>query len=314
MNYQKFKSIDKDNQLDMHADVKFSCPNCQKQIEQTVTVPEPNFGAEKMKDSGVDLDLHLGCEHCSYELMISGSHSYYELFLTCEEVDDDNFYFGQAEYEFDEYALEESIESEGIESILEKRKISSLFHFSKIENLEGISSSGIIPRSQLKESDFRYTDINRSDGFLNANCISVSFPQYRMFFIKRVQAPEQNWVIFEVSPEALLKKDSAFFERNAASRSVKKTIIDNRKTATAFEKMFDEISQLPSRTSRGIPDNYPTDPQAEILVFDSIEKDYIICAHFENKEMLKEHKGKLNGIKAKVSPSLFDNRVDHDFL
>ncbi|CCO46322.1 hypothetical protein VIBNISOn1_1730001 [Vibrio nigripulchritudo SOn1] len=300
--------------MSMLADVRVLCPECDKVIEQTITVPEPNFMAERMKDSAVEFWDDLVCEHCEHHIEYRGSNSYYELYLASDEVAEDDFHFSDASYEFDEYDSDETVEDDGVAGVIKNRKIEALYHFSKIENLEAIVNQGLTPRAQLKDGDFAFTDINRSDGFLDANCISISFPQYRMFFIKRIQNPQQNWVVLELSPELILEKESAFFERNAASRTVKSEIIENRKMATAFEKMFDDIEELPSREKRELPDNYPTDPQAEILVFDKIERSYIVAAHFADETVLSKYKDKLNGIEARVSPELFDNRVDHDWL
>ena len=300
--------------MTMLADVRILCSQCGEIIEQKITVPEPNFMADRMKDSAVEFDDELECEHCGKNIQYWGSNSYYELYLASDEIAEEDFHFSQPTYDFDEYDQDDDIESDGIQGIIGKRNIECLYHFTKVQNLEAIANQGIIPRAQLKDGDFAYTDINRADGFLNANCISVSFPQYRMFFIKRVKQPEQNWVVFEISPELLNDKESAYFERNAASRKVQSEIIENRKTATAFEKMFDEIEELPSRQERNLPDNYPTDPQAEILVFDKIENQYIVAAHFANEQVMKKYKNKLSGIEARVTPELFSNRQDHDLL
>jgi len=37
-------------------------------------------------------------------------------------------------------------------------------------------------------------------------------------------------------------------------------------------------------------------------------------AHFADEGVLSKYQEQLDGIKAKVSPELFDNRVDHDWL
>lgn len=47
--------------------------------------------------------------------------------------------------------------------------------------------------------------------------------------------------------------------------------------------MFDDIEGLPSRDKTKIPYLYPTDPQTEILVFEKIDKNDIVAAHFQNK-------------------------------
>ncbi|PSU25664.1 hypothetical protein CTM97_03750 [Photobacterium phosphoreum] len=300
--------------MTMISKVRILCPHCEELIEQEILVPDPNFMAEKMKDSAVEFDDEIQCEHCDNEINIWGSNSYYELYLASEDVSEKDFYYSQPEYDFGEYETDETIEESGIQGVLSERGIKSLYHFTKIENLEAISKQGIIPRAQLKEGDYEYTDINRSDGFLDANCISISFPQYRMFFIKRIKNPLQNWVVFEISPELLSACEAAFFERNAASRIVQSEVIENRKTATAFENMFSNIDNLPKREESKIPDCYPTDPQAEVLVFDKVDKSFIVAAHFPSEDVADHYAHSLNGIPAKVTPELFENRMDHDLL
>ncbi|PSV00622.1 DarT ssDNA thymidine ADP-ribosyltransferase family protein [Photobacterium kishitanii] len=300
----------------MIATVEITCPECEGLLKQTITVPEPNFNAEQMKDSGVEFCDVLCCEHCKYEINYSGSNSFIELFLTFSGVLEGSFQYSEPSYVFEKYDQDAAIESDGVHGVITSRKIVQLFHFTKIENLDAILKYGLIPRAQLQEGDFEFTDVYRADGFLGANCVSVSFPQYKMLFIKQIEDKQQNWVVLELSPELLLanENNSAFFEQNAASGGAKKEIISNRKSATAFEKMFADIKELPSRKKRGLPDNYPTDPQAEILVFNQIGREYIVAAHFADSDVLEKNKDKLNGMTAKVSPRLFANRKDHIFL
>jgi hypothetical protein len=300
--------------MTMFSSVQIVCPGCDELIEQDVSVPDPSFAADKMKDSGVEFFESIVCEHCEREVNYWGSNNFYEIHLQSDEVDDDDFIYSQPEYDFTEYEVDDDLESEGVASILKGRGVKALYHFTKIENVGGISKQGLVPRSKLAHDEFAYTDYHRADGFLDANCVTVSFPQYRMFFVKRSEDKKKEWVVFEISPELLPGKDCAYFERNAASRQVKTEIIDNRKLATAFEKMFDELDDFPSREETGISDSYPTDPQAEILVFDRVEPSYIVAAHFESEGGLKKHEHLLNGIKACVTPELFNNREDHDFL
>jgi hypothetical protein len=56
------------------------------------------------------------------------------------------------------------------------------------------------------------------------------------------------------------------------------------------------MDELPSREKRKLPDNYPSDPQAEILVSDKIERSYIVAAHFADEEVLSKYKEQLNSI------------------
>lgn len=299
--------------MTLFTEIKVICPKCKKHFEETISVSEPNFSAEKMKDSASEFWESLICPNCEYEIEYYGSNSFYELYLDADELDEDSFIYSQPEYDFAEYEIDEEIENDGVEAILEKREISSLYHFTKIDNLKSIFDNGIIPRSSLEAGSFSYTDKFRGDGFLDANCVSISFPQYKMFYRKRGENVSQDWVVIEISTDTVLEKECAFFERNAASREVKKEIIENRKTSTAFEKMFADIEEFPPRADTKLLDKFPTDPQAEILVFGKIEPNLIEAFHFENESILNGFKKSINGIECRVTPELFDTREDSEF-
>lgn len=129
-----------------------------------------------------------------------------------------------------------------------------------------------------------------------------------MFYRKRCDDPTQDWVVLEIDIRTLEKKKCAFFETNAASNEVKKEIITNRRTATAFERMFDDWKDGLSRSKLGLPENFPTDPQAEVLVFGNIEPNLIKSVHFKTEEGEREYKSLLLGKDSAVSPHLFDKR------
>ncbi len=289
----------------MFSTVYLSCPNCAKQLETVISVPEPDFSADKMRDSGVYFSEVMECKHCNAEIELSGANGYYGLSLEVEGLEDEEFYFSEPDYEFEEYDLDSGLTISGI---IKKRAITSLFHFSKVENLSGIIRRGIVPRARLKVGEFVSTDDHRWDGFENASCLSISFPQYSMFYRKRCDNPTQDWAVLEIDISTLEKKICAFFETNAASNEVKKEIVTNRKTATAFERMFDDSKDGFNRLKWGLPENFPTDPQAEVLVFGNIEPTLIKSIHFETEETRTKYKHLVLGKESAVSPYLFEKR------
>ena len=90
----------------------------------------------------------------------------------------------------------------------------------------------------------------------------------------------------------LWEKDCAFCVSNAASNEVTCIPISYRKGLAAFNKLFEEIDGKPTRAELGISVYCPTNPQAEILVFDCIEPKYIIGAITQNKATETELKTK----------------------
>ena len=71
-----------------------------------------------------------------------------------------------------------------IQQICEERGITTLIHFTRIENLQNILQEGLLGRSFLEErrQEFLFNDNDRADGHKEAVCLSISFPNYQMFY------------------------------------------------------------------------------------------------------------------------------------
>lgn len=160
---------------------------------------------------------------------------------------------------------------------VKSRSIDCVWHFTKIENVDSILANGLIPRATLEAQGaaVAYNDQCRIDEQRSANCLSIGHPNYKMFYSLRCQNPNQIWVVVVFKPEILWLKDCAFCHENAASNSVTAIPIQNRKGIDAFRRMFDPVVGKPDRTVLGLSDCEPTNPQAEVLVFDTIEPQYI---------------------------------------
>jgi len=174
-----------------------------------------------------------------------------------------------------------------IEEIAKNKGIECLWHFTRLENLEAILENGLVPRSVLEDNGdvVDYNDELRLDGQKDAICFSIGFPNYRMFYSLRETHKDIEWVVLACEPEILWTKDCAFCTENAASNNVTKIALQDRKGADAFEKLFEEIDGKPSREELGISAFCPTNPQAEILVFDRVEPELIgaICCETTNQ-------------------------------
>lgn len=151
------------------------------------------------------------------------------------------------------------------------RDIHTLIHFTHISNLPSILSNGLISRGNLEQDmrgKFRFNDEYRYDKCRNAICLSISFPNYKMFYSYNNKA-QHEWVVIELSSSILWELDCAFCHENAASTSVTTIPLEQRKSFSALEKMFD------SQAYGVLPKNYTKSPQAEVLVFDKIPPQYI---------------------------------------
>jgi len=195
------------------------------------------------------------------------------------------------------------------------RGIKFLFHFTNIENLDSILLNGLMPRQTLEEAatDAHTNDILRLDGCMEASCVSIGFPNYKMFYKYRCENIQNEWTVLAINPMVLWTKDCAFCSANAASAAVTSIPLAERKQKKAFESMFAEIPDKPTRNEMNIPPNLPTDPQAEVLVFDQIDPDLILGAAFTKSTTAQIYRDKYTGFQFISGTGLFNARHDHAY-
>jgi superfamily I DNA/RNA helicase len=167
--------------------------------------------------------------------------------------------------------------------IIEERGIKELFHFTKKVNLKSILKNGIYSVNYLEKNDIKYikNDYQRLDDCYNFISLSVSFPNYKMLYQVEKKSSD-SYVILSIDPKILLHKKCLFFSTNAANRKVRERD-EEPSNFSCFEEMFEY-------SLREIPKNYPTDPQAEILVEEEIEPEFIRCVYINEKEFLSDEK------------------------
>lgn len=200
-------------------------------------------------------------------------------------------------------------------SIIRARNITSVYHFTKAENVESILRLGIIPRSLLENEtsiNSSFNDYWRYDGCKDANCVSISFPNYKMFYSLRCENRESEWAVLEIDAQVLVDCDCIFCQKNAGSADMFNQSIISRKGSAAFAKLFMDSIGVPSRQEMNIPPNYPTDPQAEVLVCEIIRPEYIKSVSFNDIETYNKYRGlKLYGVNVLKNDNLFGPRSDY---
>lgn len=164
-----------------------------------------------------------------------------------------------------------------IQQFCKKRGIETLIHFTRSQNLSSILQKGLLSRSilerQSQEYQPQYNDLYRIDGYREAICLSISFPNYQMFY-RYSQNERQNWVVLGLHSSLLWTLDCAFCWENAASNNIRRIPINVRRQAQSFKQLFWNYGDI-NREDLGIPENYTTHPQAEVLVFNKIAPQYI---------------------------------------
>lgn len=199
-------------------------------------------------------------------------------------------------------------ERKRLAALLESRGIEHVVHFTPLENVKTICEYGLIPREHLQEKSIRlvlgaqFTDQYRLDGRPEFNCLSVTFPNYRMFYSKRMQMPGSRWAVLLFSSDILTRYWAEFCPTNSASNTASAPGRNGMELQFGFPEL---------RSSLFLAKNETTDPQAEILCDSvippsSIHSIYVERAH--DAASLSRY-----GVSAVIEPSFFAPRHDFGF-
>ena len=195
--------------------------------------------------------------------------------------------------------------ADDIRALVHERKIPYLVHFTPIANVESILKYGLRSRNALSGHKYVFTDEYRLDGWLDWISLSVSFPNYKMFYKKRKSLDNvDGWAILLIKKEVLWELDCKFILRNAASSGIRMFQDDKWSSVEAFEDMFNYVEHR-----HNIPKYYTTDPQAEVMVRNEVSRDYIDVVAVEGSVDAKRLVG-LEDIPVKIVPQLFEGRSD----
>lgn len=162
----------------------------------------------------------------------------------------------------------ESRKRDSYRRIISERNIKELIHFTRIDNIPTILEYGILPRDQLDiyAPEAIINDVSRYDGHTDASCLSVSFPNYKMFY-HYSNNNQSQWAVLSLDPQLLYDLDIDefyFYPENAAKSETNRC---------SFAEMFGKSNN-----------NLPEDPQAEILAFGVINPKYISRIYVVNDE------------------------------
>lgn len=197
------------------------------------------------------------------------------------------------------------------------RGIEYFVHFTNVTNLPNILTYGLLARDTLDYNwiDYDFNDELRLDDISNSISLSITSPNYKMFYKLRSENPSKNWVVLILNACEVFKLDCAFCHTNAANSFISNTSIDSRKTYTSFENMFSESHGQLSREQLKLYDNETTDPQAEVLVLDNIPSSAIQFAVF-NRYIIKNQYENLfigTNISYATDQGYFAPRRDYSF-
>lgn len=175
-----------------------------------------------------------------------------------------------------------------IASYAAQRAIPYLLHFTRSENLASILEHGLVPRASIDAGQFAGTvnDQARHDGRRGANCLSIAFPNFKMFFKYRMEDESIEWPVLAINPEILPTLDCLFCPTNAAASIVSSKTDAVLRDLNSFQSMYED-------PQFGVRPQYlkecdPSDVQAEILVNGVIPPEAIFAIAFPSNPCLQK--------------------------
>jgi hypothetical protein len=181
-----------------------------------------------------------------------------------------------------------------IKTIIENRRIPTLFHFTPLENLESILTNGLIPRDELmqRKIPFKPTDNLRSDGITAGTCFSITKPNMGLLRHKRNHG-EGNIAVLECTANTLLLYPFVAFPGNAAGGIFVKDKSDNVHRYIGINGLKNLFLNKELRKERKLSADAPTDNQSEIIFLEKIDMNRILRIHIPieiNPQLMTKYK------------------------
>ena len=195
--------------------------------------------------------------------------------------------------------------------------IEEFVHFTSERNLLSILQRGVLSRKILQENSipFEYNDAKRLDGMPDAISLSVTSPNYLMFYKYRVLKKRTYWVVIAFDAQKILDYRCSFYRASAGCTDSYQFKKEERQDVKSFEEMFSDWDSCHSRWNLDLGSNETTNPQAEVLVFNAIPISCISRVIFQNGYQLKKYIPLLSklGIAGACGNYFFSPRRDYRY-
>ena len=190
--------------------------------------------------------------------------------------------------------------------------VKQLVHFTRESSLESILQRGLVTRDTLTQEGFNGFNDNVRADYTHAVCVSIGFPNYKMWYGIKMDNKDVDWVILVIHPSALWALHCAFCSANAALGSVAAIPIQQRQTLQAFQGMYADVPGK-ERAKLDIPLYWPTNPQAEVLMLQGVPRNYIVGVIALNTAQQQRLAAKYPGLQIWVNAAYFRYRKDFAF-
>lgn len=180
-------------------------------------------------------------------------------------------------------------EKPAIRAFVRARRITTVYHFTPVENLPGICEYGLLSRAQvlaLNDSRTVFPDALRIDHAAWAVCCSISWPNHMMRYTKE-RDRGLTFAVIALDASVLWEKDCIFLPGNASRGDLAPKIramrLDRRHRMRQLSALFPQPDRRPPEWWA-----YPTDVQAEVLIADPpIDLGYFNALYFDSVRALR---------------------------
>jgi hypothetical protein len=198
-----------------------------------------------------------------------------------------------------------------IHEIALTRHIPYLVHFTPLINIPSIVQHGLMSKEVLVQKKLEHlcTDHIRGDGWQDWVSSSIAFPNYKMLYQKQkdiAKSQAGGWAIIRIQPRALWELNCKFMITNAANSSYRFYRSEEQSSPESFELMFAHASER-----HKLPDYYPTDPQAEVMIEHAVPIEFIhdiVIANHTDASLLDQ----TESIPTTVDRNFFVPRHDYE--
>ena len=199
-----------------------------------------------------------------------------------------------------------------MERLLAERGIRALYHFTQAENLEKHLCAWAFatgPVGEARHPGRILTTACASTTAGGQSAFPSASPTTGCFTGSARKDTAVQWAVLRLRVQVLLDCPCIYCWTNAGNAQVYNTPPARRAGGRAFLKMFAEREGGPTREEMQLPCYYPTDPQAEVLVFGRILPGYIVQVDFEDLAAYSRYRGKIPA-RCAVNAQLFRPRRD----
>lgn len=189
-----------------------------------------------------------------------------------------------------------------IERCIAVHNLTKLYHFTSVKNLASIMRRGILSREVLEKWNIKHiaNDDLRLDNRPRFISCSVEYPNNTLLWSYNPFGV-YDFCLLEIDIQALRDSKWALCCRcNAAKR------------AGSLIQPIEKIEELFGGERPGtLPINFPTDKQAEVLLYREIKISYIKRVIFQDENAFNKYKGDVpNNIEVVVDSDIFETRKD----